>query len=96
MNNENISKANCFIHIGECPAYLLAKKLRKKVHVVNNITCYRLEDQNIGEILAKKLQNFTLLRGGKLSYLNLIKYFWINYFSSKYRSNRVWSKVQLC
>lgn len=64
IKNHNLT----FTPIKSSPAFELASNIESS-HVVNSITCYRLTDDNLIEILSdsEMIRNFTILRGGKSS-----------------------------
>jgi len=49
----------------DAPAFKLAEQI-KSSHVVNSVTCYKLTDEDLNEILSnpETTENFNLLRGG--------------------------------
>jgi len=49
------------------PAFTLKKELEKKFNVINTITCFRLEDKHVDELLSEDgpVKNFVVIRGGK-------------------------------
>jgi hypothetical protein len=49
------------------PAFQLGKSMRNFSNVVNTVTCFKLEEHHVDEIVSgsEKLSNFTILRGGE-------------------------------
>lgn len=52
------------------PAFILKKELEKNFNVINTITCFKLEDKHIDELLSGEdpVKNFVVIRGGKFLY----------------------------
>jgi hypothetical protein len=63
LSDHNL-KSQCIL---KSPAFDLANEITS-CHVVNSITCYKLQDHHIKHILSLKhpVRNFTVLRGGNL------------------------------
>lgn len=67
-----IKDENLKVPIKNSPAFELARKI-KSSQVVNTVTCYKLNDEHIDEILSvsELIKNFTIVRGGDME-------FWLN------------------
>ena len=54
-------------NINSSPALQLKKNIGNDMEVVNTITCYKLEDKHLDELLSEEngVKNLTVLRGGK-------------------------------
>lgn len=49
------------------PAFILKKELEKNFNVINTITCFKLEDKHVDELLSgdDPVKNFVVIRGGE-------------------------------
>lgn len=66
IHDDNLKVSN----LVNAPAFQLPREITSS-QVVNSITCYRLNDEHLTEILAgsEDIKSFTVIRGGKLKFL---------------------------
>lgn len=63
ISDQNLKYEN----IGMSPALKLKKNIEQDVNVVNTLTCFKLEDKHLDDLLndENSVRNLTVLRGGE-------------------------------